>query len=145
MTDIFLGSDHAGFALKERIKTYLQGKSYQVHDEGCTSSDTCDYPAFGQAVAQKVVAHRNALGIIICGSGIGISIAANKVKGARAVLAYSKEMAQLGRAHNGAQILALGGRTHLFDDALSIVDTFLGTEIDFDERHQRRRNQLDAL
>ena len=141
---IFIGSDHGGFELKDKIHTFLKNKNYSVEDCGCNSADSCDYPEFGKNVAQKVVATKNSRGIIICGSGVGISIAANRVKGARAVLANTAELAKLGREHNGANLLALGARTQLFDSWENIVETFLTTETDLSERHTRRREQLDT-
>lgn len=109
---------------------------------GCDSEDSCDYPEFGRAVAQAVVGDEGSLGIVLCGSGLGISMAANRVPGARAALANSVELAELGRQHNGANILALGARTQFMDDVMDIVDTFLKTEVDESERHERRRGQL---
>jgi ribose 5-phosphate isomerase B len=142
---IYIGSDHGGFDLKQQIKEYLVKNKHTVLDLGCKSNDSCDYPEFGAAVGRAVVENPDALGIVICGSGIGISIAANKIKGVRAALADSIEMARLGREHNGANILALGERTAFLDDPLEIVETFLTTPVDMDERHKRRRGQLDSL
>jgi ribose 5-phosphate isomerase B len=146
MQKIFFGSDHGGYQLKEKIKQYLQKKGgYEIIDIGCGSPDSCDYPLFGGNVADAVVHTQGALGIIICGSGVGISIAANKVQGARAVLANSIELAQLGRQHNGANILAMGERTKFIDKPEKIVDTFLSTSVDEAPRHARRRELLDKM
>jgi ribose 5-phosphate isomerase B len=142
---IYLGSDHGGFILKEKIKTHLQAQGYAVEDQGTLSSDSTDYPQYGVAVAQKTVANPDSLGVLVCGSGVGISMAANKVAGARAVLANSVELATLGRQHNGANIVALGERTTNHNDPLTIVDTFLQTQPDDGPRHERRRAQLDAI
>lgn len=142
MTKIYLGSDHGGYKLKQTIMEYLEDKNYEVEDLGCDTEDSCDYPKFGKLVAEKVAADKKALGIILCGSGIGISIAANRVPGARAALANSTELAELGRQHNGANILAMGARTQFMDDPIDIVETFLTTVVDEAERHQRRRAQL---
>ncbi|MCF7812240.1 RpiB/LacA/LacB family sugar-phosphate isomerase [Candidatus Gracilibacteria bacterium] len=143
---IFLGSDHAGFEKKEEVKEYLQKKGYDdVTDVGCNSHDSCDYPVYGARVAREVVGEKGSLGIILCGSGIGISIAANKIKGARAAHCNSIELAKLAREHNGANILAVGGRTKLYDDLFEIIETFLITHPDMADRHQRRREQLDSL
>lgn len=142
MTKIYLGSDHGGYLLKQSIAEYLETKDYIVEDLGCDSEDSCDYPEFGRLVAEKVVADEGSLGIVLCGSGLGISMAANRVPGARAALANSTELAELGRQHNGANILALGARTQFMDDVMDIVDTFLNTEVDESDRHQRRRSQL---
>jgi ribose 5-phosphate isomerase B len=142
MTKIYLGSDHGGFNFKQTVREYLEERDFTVEDLGCNSNDSCDYPEFGKVVAQKVVADEGSLGIVICGSGIGISIAANRIAGARATLANSTELAELGRQHNGANILALGARTQFMDDPLDIVEKFLNTEVDESERHERRRKQL---
>lgn len=143
MKTIYLGSDHGGFQLKEKIKTYLEKKEYKINDLGCNSEKSCDYPVFGLSVASQVVSDPNGVGIVICGSGIGISIASNKVKGARAALCNTIELAELARKHNDANILAIGGRTQFFDDIFEIINTFLNTEADISERHIRRRKLLD--
>lgn len=143
--NIYLGSDHGGFVLKAQIMELLQEKGCNVIDVGCDSGESCDYPVFGAEVARRVVADMGSLGIVVCGSGIGISIAANKVPGARCALCPSVEMARLARQHNGAQILALGERTQTLDPSLKIVKAFLDTEIDTAERHQRRRELLDQI
>ena len=143
MQKIYFGSDHGGFQLKQKVKDFLGKKGgYEVVDLGCDNTESCDYPKFGQAVAQAVMADTKSLGMVFCGSGVGISIAANRVKGVRCVLANSKEIAKLGRLHNGANILSLGERTPFIDDPLEIVETFLTTEVDLSDRHVRRRNLL---
>lgn len=146
MQTIFFGSDHGGYELKNKIKDHVQKNypNFLIEDIGCDSADSCDYPVFGRQVAEAVTNQKNSLGIIICGSGVGISIAANRVKGARAVLANSVILAELGRQHNGANILAMGERTPFMDSWEAIVDTFLTTEVDTSERHERRRNLLDV-
>jgi len=141
---IYLASDHGGFKLKQRIEAMLED-DYRVADLGCTSTDSCDYPIFGKEVAEAVVDDENALGIAVCGSGIGISMAANRVKGCRAALCYSVEAAKLSRQHNGANVLCLGERTQALDDHLEIVKAFLNTEVDTSERHERRRALLDEI
>jgi len=144
MKKIYLGSDHGGFALKEEVKKFLTENfaGFSVEDLGCDSAESVDYPQFGRAVGEAVLADKNSLGIVICGSGVGIGIAANKVRGIRCVLANTVELAKLGRQHNGAQVLSMGGRTQFFDPWQEIVTTFLTTEIDEAERHERRRCQL---
>jgi len=141
---IYLASDHGGYELKQQIETALE-QDYSVADLGCSSTDSCDYPVFGKAIGEAVVEDADSLGIAICGSGIGISMAANKVPGCRAALCYSVEAAKLARQHNGANVLCLGERTQSLDDYLDIVEAFLTTELDDSERHQRRRGQLDEL
>jgi len=143
MKKIYLGSDHGGFVLKQDIQTLLLQKGYEVEDIGCDSAESCDYPVFGKMVAEKVVADEGSQGILICGSGLGISMAANRVKGARSILANSVELARLGREHNWANILALGGRTQWIDSWEEIVNTFLDTAVDTTERRERRWRMLD--
>lgn len=145
MMKIFLGSDHGGFGLKQKVKSYLISQGYEIEDLGCDSTDSVDYPQFGKAVGEAVVHNDGTVGIVICGSGIGISIAANKVQGVRAALANSTELARLGREHNGANVLAMGERTQFIDDPLEIVETFLNTSIDTSDRHERRRCQLNNV
>lgn len=140
---IFLGSDHGGFELKEKIKKYLEDNSYCIEDLGCHSEDSVDYPEFGRKVAYSVV-ENNARGIIICGTGIGISMAANKVKGARAGLCHCVEYAKLTRQHNNANILAMGGRFIDHELAKEVTDVFLNTEFE-GGRHQRRVDDIDNV
>ncbi|PID70580.1 ribose-5-phosphate isomerase [bacterium DOLZORAL124_38_8] len=145
MKKLFIGSDHGGFELKQKVKAYLAENfsDIEVEDLGCDSTDSVDYPRFGTAVAEAVV-ENSAQGIVICGSGVGISIAANRVAGCRAVLANSVELATLGRQHNGANVLAMGGRTQFIDNWQAIVKAFLTTETDMAERHVKRRCLLDC-
>lgn len=143
MKKVFIGSDHGGYELKGLVKDYLVENSYEPIDLGCDSTDSCDYPGFGRSVARAVVENPGNLGIVICGSGIGISIAANRIAGARCALCNSVEMAELGRAHNGANVLAMGERTTFIDAPLKIVEAFLNTKVDDSDRHTRRRAQLD--
>ncbi len=145
MQKIFIGSDHGGHNLKAEVCEHLLLKNYEVIDLGCDNLESCDYPKFGEKVGEEVIAHPGSLGIVVCGSGIGISIAVNKVKGIRCALANSKELAKLGREHNGANVLAMGERTQFADDPLEIVDVFLDTEVDDAERHKRRRSMLDKM
>ncbi|MDH3324294.1 MAG: RpiB/LacA/LacB family sugar-phosphate isomerase [Candidatus Peregrinibacteria bacterium] len=144
---LFLGSDHGGFELKSRIKKFITEKfpDFEVEDIGPDSAESVDYPAFGAAVGNKVVENLGSLGIVFCGSGIGISIAANKVKGVRCALANSVEMARLSREHNGANVLSMGERTAFIDEPEKIVETFLTTAVDAGERHEKRRGMLDNL
>ena len=145
MKKIFIGSDHGGYELKQKIIEHLSSQGYEIEDVGCDNKESCDHPVYAKAVAEKIVSIDDAMGILLCGSGLGMSIAANKVKGAVCILANSTELAKLGREHNGAQILAMGGRTQFIDDALSIVETFLNTPIDMTERYQKRREMIDLL
>lgn len=140
---IALGSDHAGFELKETVKRHLSAGPYGVEDYGARSTESTDYPDYAQPVAQAVADGRADLGILLCGTGIGVSIAANKVPGARAALCTTEEMARLARAHNDANILCLGGRVIGVDLARSIVDTFLRSEFEEGGRHMRRVAKLE--
>jgi len=141
---IAVASDHGGFKLKEEVKAHLLERNFEVLDLGTDSEDSVDYPAFGRACGEAVVSGQADLGIVVCGTGIGISIAANKVKGVRCGLCTSVEMAQLTKQHNNANILALGGRTTETGLAMEIVDAWLDTEFE-GGRHQRRVDMLDAM
>ena len=135
---IGIGSDHGGFALKEAIKKHLEERGLEYKDYGTYSDASCDYPVYGRAVAKAVAAGECQLGILICGTGIGISITANKVPGVRAALCSDCFSAEATRLHNNANILALGARVLGEGLALKIVDTFLDTPFSNDERHIRR-------
>lgn len=139
---IAIASDHGGFALKETIKDYLNGRNIEVLDLGTNSEDSVDYPVYGKACAEAVASGEAERGIVCCGTGIGISIAANKVKGIRCGLCTSVEMAELTRKHNNANMLALGGRTTAPELALQITEAWLDTEFE-GGRHQRRIDMLD--
>ncbi len=145
ISHIFVASDHGGYALKGEIIDYLRGEGYAVTDLGPETDASVDYPAYGQRVGQMVTVTPDSLGVVVCGSGVGISIAANKISGVRCALANSTELARLSREHNGANVLALGARTHFVDPWVKIVGTFVTTDVDRAERHERRRSQLDGL
>ena len=134
---IAIGSDHGGFELKQEIMKYLAGKGLEYKDFGTYSTESCDYPVYGEAVARAVASGECEKGILICGTGIGISISANKVKGIRAALCGDCYSAEYTRLHNDANILALGARVTASGLALKIVDTFLSTEFE-GGRHARR-------
>ena len=140
---IGIGSDHGGFALKEAIKKHLEERGLEYKDFGTYSSASCDYPVYGRAVAKAVAAGECELGILICGTGIGISITANKVPGIRAALCSDCFSAEATRQHNNANILALGARVLGEGLALKIVDTFLDTPFSNDERHIRRISMIE--
>ena len=140
---IGIGSDHGGFALKEAIKKHLEERGLEYKDYGTYSSASCDYPVYGRAVAKAVAAGECELGILICGTGIGISITANKVPGVRAALCSDCFSAEATRQHNNANILALGARVLGEGLALKIVDTFLDTPFSNDERHVRRISMIE--
>lgn len=141
---IAIGSDHAGFHLKEAVKAKLTEEGVDVVDMGTTSDASVDYPDYAQAVAQRVVSGQSDRGILVCGTGIGMAIAANKVKGIRAASVTDLESARLSRSHNDANILALGERVTSTDQALQIVQTFLDTPFS-GGRHQRRLDKIRAI
>ena len=140
---IALGSDHGGFALKQEIMKHLEARGLEYKDFGTYSDASCDYPIYGKAVAHAVADGECEKGIIICGTGIGISITANKVPGIRAALCGDCFSAEATRQHNDANILALGARVTGPGLALKIVDTFLDTPFSNDERHVRRINLIE--
>jgi ribose 5-phosphate isomerase B len=141
---IAIGSDHAGFLVKEAIRKYLQAAGYLVHDQGTNSEESVDYPDYGKAVGEHVASKQADLGIAVCGSGIGISIAANKVPGIRAALAQDVITARLAREHNDANVLALGGRIVTPEAAIEMVQIFLTTTY-LGGRHQRRVDKITQI
>ena len=141
---IALGADHGGFELKEKIKKHLLEKNIEVLDLGTNSTESVDYPKFGHAVGHAIADKKADFGIVVCGTGIGISIAANKVPGVRAALCLNTTMARLTREHNNANILAMGGRIVGNVLALEMVDTFLATEFQ-GGRHERRVNTIEEI
>ncbi len=139
---IAIGSDHRGFSLKEEIKSYLLKMGHKVDDKGTDSEESVDYPDFGFAVAQAVARGEAERGILICSTGIGMSIVANKVKGIRATLCTSERMAELSRAHNNSNLLALGADNQPFDLSLRIVDVWLQTPFE-GGRHRMRLGKIE--
>lgn len=139
---IAIASDHGGFELKEALKKHYATLNFT--DLGTYSADSVDYPDYAQKMAHAVLSGTADLGILICGTGVGISIAANRYKGIRAALIYSTEVARLAKAHNNANILVFGGRTMTVDDVINRIDTFMQTSYEGD-RHQRRLDKLDIL
>ena len=141
---IAIGCDHGGYALKEHIKAYLESKGHEVVDCGTYSTDSCDYPIFGEAAARKVQSGECERGIVICTTGIGISIAANKVKGIRCALCTDSLQAEMTRRHNDANMMALGAGITGGNLAKRMVEIFLHTEFE-GGRHARRVALLDAI
>lgn len=141
---IALGADHAGFELKDRIRQHLERKGIEVRDEGTNSGDSVDYPDYARLVAHDVAEKRTDLGILVCGSGIGMAISANKVPGIRAANVNSEYEAQMSREHNNANVLALGARILTADRALAIVDKWLATGF-AGGRHERRVEKIAAI
>jgi ribose 5-phosphate isomerase B len=141
---IALGADHAGYELKDRIKQHLEQQGIAVRDEGTASPESVDYPDYARAVAHDVSEQRADLGILVCGSGIGMAIAANKVDGIRAANVSSEYEAQMSREHNDANVLALGARILQPEEALQIVDKWLATPF-AGGRHERRVEKIAAI
>lgn len=141
---IAMASDHGGFELKKIVKEHLTERGFKIVDLGTHSEESVDYPEYGKACGEAVASGKADLGVVVCGTGIGISIAANKVKGVRCGLCTSVEMAELTKKHNNANILALGGRTTAPELAVAITDAWLDTEFE-GGRHQRRVDMLDEM
>ena len=141
---IGLGCDHGGYELKQEIIKYLEAKGLPYKDFGCDSTKSVDYPIYARKVGRAIQNGECDKGILICGTGIGISIAANKMKGIRAALCTDCFSAEATRLHNDANILALGGRVVGPGLAVKIVDTFLNTEFSHEERHQRRIDLIES-
>ncbi|MCQ2549636.1 MAG: ribose 5-phosphate isomerase B [Lachnospiraceae bacterium] len=140
---IALGCDHGGYDTKQVVIQYLEEKGIPYKDFGCYDKSSCDYPIFGKAAAKAVASGECDKGIVICSTGIGISIAANKIKGVRCALCNNSYSAKMTRLHNNANMLALGGNVLGKDMVVDIVDTFLHTEFSEDERHIRRVGLLE--
>ena len=141
---IAVASDHGGYLLKETVKKHLEDRGIEVLDLGTHSEESVDYPVYGRLCGETVANWEADLGVVCCGTGIVISIAANKVKGIRCGLCTAVEMAHLTKQHNNANILALGGRTTAPELALAIVDEWLDTEFE-GGRHQRRVDMLNEM
>jgi ribose 5-phosphate isomerase B len=141
---IRIGSDHAGFELKELVKAHLSAEGHDVIDVGPFSDESVDYPVYAAAVAAGVTAGDADFGVLVCGTGLGMGIAANKVRGVRAVQISDPEFARMARLHNDANVVTLAGRHTDLDTAERIVDTFVQTEYE-GGRHDRRLGQIAAM
>ncbi len=141
---VSLGCDHGGFAMKEHVKGWLEAHGYEVQDCGCYSTESVDYPVYGRAAAEAVASGACERGIVVCTTGIGISMAANKVKGIRCALCSEPLSAEMTRRHNDANMLAMGGGLIGPNMADRIVETFLTTEFE-GGRHQRRVDLISAI
>ncbi len=141
---IAIGSDHGGYELKESVKRYLDEKNIPYRDMGCNSRDSVDYPVYGRAAAEAVADGSCEKGIVICTTGIGISMVANKVPGVRCALCTDTFSAKMTRLHNDANVLALGGGIVGTGLALDIVETFLNTDFSGEEKHQRRIDMIEG-
>ena len=140
-----IGSDHGAFELKEELITYLKEKGYEIEDKGCFSKESCDYPEFAKAVAEDVAAGKADRGIVLCTTGIGVSIAANKVHGIRCALCHNEHTALMTRLHNDSNVLAMGAAELTPTLAKRIADVWLETEFSGEEKHQRRINKIMEL
>lgn len=141
MSKISIGCDHAGYIYKEKIKQYLESKQYEVIDRGTYSEDSVDYPDFAHQVAEDVNKDSSIRGILICGSGNGVNITANKHKNVRSALCWMPDIAELARLHNDANIIALPARFIAYELAEKLVDIFLTTQFE-GGRHQNRVNKI---
>lgn len=141
---IAIGSDHAGFELKQKVINFLKSEGYSIEDYGTFDNNSCDYPDFGYKASKSVANGLNNYGILICGTGIGMSIVANKIKGIRAANCCSADMAKLAREHNDANILTLGARLLSFEEAIPIIQAFLNGKFQ-EDRHTRRINKIKEL
>lgn len=139
---VILGADHAGYRMKEKLKDYLRRRKIPFEDLGADSLDAVDYPDFAVRVAQKVAANKDFRGILICGTGTGMTIAANKVKGVRAVAAYDAYSAKMSRVDNNTNVLGLRGRYFPFERAKKIVSLWLETPFSNEARHKRRIQKI---
>ena len=141
---IAIGCDHAGYELKEKVKAEMLAAGHEMIDVGTESTESVDYPKYGHAVGRAVASGEVERGIAICGSGIGISIACNKVPGVRAALCTSTEMAEMCRRHNNANVICMGARMISEELAFAMIDTWMKTEFE-GGKHERRINELDDI
>jgi ribose 5-phosphate isomerase B len=141
----FIGGDHAGFDLKSKIKEKFDKEGVEYIDLGAFSEEAMDYPDIAQEVGEKVRENPGSLGILICGSGVGVSMAANKMKGIRAALCLTPEMAAKSREHNNANVLAVGARITDEGTVMKMIDAFRSTEFSTDERHHRRVEKINTI
>ncbi len=145
-TAIYLGGDHAGFEAKGKLKAFLDAEGYHTTDLGTFSEDSIDYPDIAREVGEKVIENEDSFGILLCGSGVGVCMAANKVRGVRAASANNLELAEMARKHNNANILTMGARMISQDDLNKIALKFLTTAFEKDhERHVRRVKKLTEM
>ncbi len=139
---IAIASDHGGVELKEIIFNFLKNKNFNVADLGTNDNSSVDYPVFADKLAKNILEKESDLGILVCGTGVGISIRANRHKGIRAALLYDDEVAVMAKKHNNANVIVFGGRTMDSNDVLKRIDIFLNTEFE-GGRHQKRIDLLD--
>lgn len=142
--NLYIGSDHAGYSMKNSLKEYLSDAGHDVVDLGAFSEESVDYPDIAREVCEKVLENPGAFGVLICGTGIGMQMTANKLKGIRATVATNEGMAEMSRKHNDANVITLGGRTTDLELAKKIVDKFLATSFEAEERHVRRVKKIEG-
>lgn len=141
---VAIAADHGGFELKEKLKEYYHNQALELIDLGTDCTDSCDYPKIAEQMCKNILDGQADLGILICGTGIGISIAANRHRGIRAALLYTDDVAKLAREHNNANIAVFGGRTMSFEDVVRRMNIFLATKFE-GGRHERRINMMDDI
>ncbi len=141
---IAIASDHGGFALKEEMKKYYEKQGIVLNDLGTHSEESCDYPLIAKKMTDAILQKKTDLGILICGTGIGISIAANRVKGIRAAILYNADVARLAKEHNNANIAVFGGRTQTPQEAIKFFEIFKNAKFE-GGRHERRIGELDDM
>lgn len=144
-TKIYIGSDHAGFKTKEALKNFLITKKLKTVDVGAFKGENVDYPDYAEKVGRKVAKDKGSLGILICGTGIGMSIAANKVKGIRAANPFNEETAKLAKEHNDANIICIAGRTYKAGKAKKIISAFLKAKSPKEARHKKRIKKISKI
>jgi ribose 5-phosphate isomerase B len=139
---IFIASDHGGFELKEKIKKHIKGSKLDFVDLGIDSAESTDYPIYAKILCNEILKNPDSKGILICGTGIGMSMAANRFKGIRAALCHDDYTAKMSREHNDSNVLCLGGRVLDDENAIKLVNVWLNTDFSGEERHKKRINQI---
>ena len=142
---LVIGSDHGGYELKLELIEHLKERGFEINDIGCNSTASCDYPIYAKALTEEITSGRADLGILVCGTGIGMSMAANKVDGIRAALCHDVFSAEATRSHNNANVLCMGARVIGAGLACLIADTFVDTPFSNDERHIRRLSMYSKI
>ena len=140
---VAIASDHGGFELKQKMIEYYAKQGIFLDDLGTNSTESCDYPLIARKMTDAILEKKADFGVLICGTGIGISIAANRVKGIRAAILYNEDVARLTREHNNANIAVFGGRMQKFEDVVKYFDIFMTTDFSEENRHQKRICELD--
>lgn len=142
---ISIGADHRGYKFKETIKEFLKSRGDEVFDKGASNEESSDYPDYANEVGKSVASGESEYGILACGSGMGVMIAANKVHGVRAILPCSEKMSEMGRKHNNANVICFNADDIKIETAQKYIDTFLKTDFDGGERHARRINKISGI